>query len=63
MLLDAYTDAYQSIPLFNPIGMYGRVFFFSWFGFFIGTLTRNSGERLRADNKQLSGRGTHTHRY
>lgn len=25
----------RSIPVFNPIDMYGRVFFFSWFGFFI----------------------------
>lgn len=25
----------RSIPLLNPIGMYGRVFFFSWFGFMI----------------------------
>jgi len=25
----------RSIPLFNPINMYGRVFFFSWFGFMI----------------------------
>ncbi|KAF1988298.1 nitrate transporter [Aulographum hederae CBS 113979] len=24
-----------SIPLLNPIGLYGRVFFFSWFGFMI----------------------------
>lgn len=25
----------RSIPIFNPINVYGRVFFFSWFGFFI----------------------------
>ena len=25
----------RSIPFFNPINMYGRVFFFSWFGFMI----------------------------
>jgi NNP family nitrate/nitrite transporter-like MFS transporter len=25
----------ESIPAFNPINMYGRVFFFSWFGFMI----------------------------
>jgi len=25
----------RSIPLLNPISVYGRVFFFSWFGFFI----------------------------
>ncbi|KAF2208212.1 hypothetical protein CERZMDRAFT_49783 [Cercospora zeae-maydis SCOH1-5] len=25
----------RSIPVFNPINKYGRVFFFSWFGFFI----------------------------
>jgi len=25
----------HSIPFFNPINMYGRVFFFSWFGFFV----------------------------
>lgn len=24
-----------SIPFLNPINMYGRVFFFSWFGFFV----------------------------
>jgi len=23
----------QSIPILNPFGAYGRVFFFSWFGF------------------------------
>lgn len=25
----------RSIPFLNPVNMYGRVFFFSWFGFFI----------------------------
>lgn len=25
----------RSIPLLNPINVYGRVFFFSWFGFMI----------------------------
>jgi len=25
----------RSIPFFNPINVYGRVFFFSWFGFMI----------------------------
>ena len=25
----------RSIPLLNPVCLYGRVFFFSWFGFFI----------------------------
>lgn len=25
----------RSVPLFNPFNLYGRVFFFSWFGFFI----------------------------
>jgi NNP family nitrate/nitrite transporter-like MFS transporter len=25
----------ESIPALNPINMYGRVFFFSWFGFFL----------------------------
>lgn len=25
----------RSIPGFNPIDLYGRVFFFSWFGFFV----------------------------
>jgi MFS transporter, NNP family, nitrate/nitrite transporter len=25
----------RSVPFFNPINMYGRVFFFSWFGFMI----------------------------
>lgn len=25
----------RSIPIFNVVNMYGRVFFFSWFGFFI----------------------------
>ncbi len=25
----------RSIPFFNPIDIYGRVFFFSWFGFMI----------------------------
>ena len=25
----------RSIPVFNVVNMYGRVFFFSWFGFFI----------------------------
>ena len=25
----------RSIPGFNPINVYGRVFFFSWFGFMI----------------------------
>lgn len=25
----------RSVPIFNPICMYGRVFFFSWFGFMI----------------------------
>lgn len=25
----------RSIPLLNPINVYGRVFFFAWFGFFI----------------------------
>lgn len=25
----------RSIPMLNPIDMYGRVFFFSWFGFMI----------------------------
>jgi NNP family nitrate/nitrite transporter-like MFS transporter len=25
----------RAIPFFNPINMYGRVFFFSWFGFMI----------------------------
>jgi len=25
----------RSIPFFNPVDVYGRVFFFSWFGFMI----------------------------
>jgi NNP family nitrate/nitrite transporter-like MFS transporter len=25
----------RAIPFFNPINVYGRVFFFSWFGFMI----------------------------
>lgn len=25
----------HSVPLLNPINVYGRVFFFSWFGFMI----------------------------
>jgi NNP family nitrate/nitrite transporter-like MFS transporter len=25
----------RSIPVLNPVDKYGRVFFFSWFGFFI----------------------------
>lgn len=25
----------RSIPYLNPINLYGRVFFFSWFGFLI----------------------------
>lgn len=25
----------RSIPLLNPVDIYGRVFFFSWFGFMI----------------------------
>jgi NNP family nitrate/nitrite transporter-like MFS transporter len=25
----------RSIPFFNPVDLYGRVFFFSWFGFMI----------------------------
>ena len=25
----------RAIPFLNPINMYGRVFFFSWFGFFV----------------------------
>ncbi|KIX06050.1 uncharacterized protein Z518_04024 [Rhinocladiella mackenziei CBS 650.93] len=29
------THKARSIPFLNPINMYGRVFFFSWFGFFI----------------------------
>lgn len=29
------THKARSIPLFNVINLYGRVFFFSWFGFFV----------------------------
>ena len=25
----------RSVPYFNPLNVYGRVFFFSWFGFLI----------------------------
>ena len=25
----------RSIPVFNPVNVYGRVFFFSWFGFMV----------------------------
>jgi MFS transporter, NNP family, nitrate/nitrite transporter len=25
----------RSVPYFNPFNVYGRVFFFSWFGFLI----------------------------
>jgi NNP family nitrate/nitrite transporter-like MFS transporter len=25
----------RTLPFFNPINQYGRVFFFSWFGFFV----------------------------
>jgi NNP family nitrate/nitrite transporter-like MFS transporter len=25
----------RSIPIFNPLNRYGRVFFFSWWSFFI----------------------------
>jgi NNP family nitrate/nitrite transporter-like MFS transporter len=25
----------RSVPFFNVFNMYGRVFFFSWFGFFV----------------------------
>ena len=28
-----------SIPIFNPINRYGRVFFFSWLGFFVAFLS------------------------
>ncbi|KAK5107176.1 hypothetical protein LTR62_001670 [Meristemomyces frigidus] len=29
----------RSVPIFNPINVYGRVFFFSWFGFMIAFLS------------------------
>ncbi|RMZ90722.1 hypothetical protein DV736_g2059, partial [Chaetothyriales sp. CBS 134916] len=29
------THKARSIPIFNVVNMYGRVFFFSWFGFFV----------------------------
>ncbi len=32
----------RSIPFFNPIDLYGRVFFFAWFGFMIAFWYVNS---------------------
>jgi len=29
----------RSIPAFNPVNIYGRVFTFSWFGFLIAFLS------------------------
>lgn len=29
------TKKARSVPMLNPFNMYGRVFFFSWFGFMI----------------------------
>lgn len=29
----------RSIPMLNPFNVYGRVFFFSWFGFMIAFLS------------------------
>ena len=29
----------RSVPLLNPVNVYGRVFFFSWFGFMIAFLS------------------------
>ena len=26
----------RSIPILNPFDPYGRVFFFAWFGYFVG---------------------------
>lgn len=25
----------RSVPFFNPVNLYGRVFFFAWFGFMV----------------------------
>jgi NNP family nitrate/nitrite transporter-like MFS transporter len=33
--LNPYNKKAKSIPVFNPINKYGRVFFFSYLGFFI----------------------------
>jgi NNP family nitrate/nitrite transporter-like MFS transporter len=33
--LNPYNKKARSIPVFNPVNQYGRVFFFSWMGFFI----------------------------
>lgn len=34
-LLNPVNKKARSIPMLNPFNMYGRVFFFSWFGFMI----------------------------
>jgi NNP family nitrate/nitrite transporter-like MFS transporter len=33
--INPYNKKAKSIPVFNPINKYGRVFFFSYLGFFI----------------------------
>lgn len=34
-LVNPVTKKARTIPFFNPVNPYGRVFFFSWFGFFV----------------------------
>jgi len=33
--VNPYNKKAKSIPIFNPVDKYGRVFFFSYLGFFI----------------------------
>jgi|TARA_R110002003_G_scaffold149_3_gene13517 NNP family nitrate/nitrite transporter-like MFS transporter len=33
--VNPYNKKAKSIPVFNPVNKYGRVFFFSYLGFFI----------------------------
>lgn len=40
----------RSIPIFNVINMYGRVFFFSWWGFFIAFWSWCQCSRSRCSN-------------
>ncbi len=48
----------QSIPALNPVNVYGRVFFFSWFGFTVAFWAWYafpplvSGRRCEAEMKQ-----------
>ena len=54
--IDPVTRKAKSIPILNPIDPYGRVFFFSWFGFLVAFLSWYAFPPLVSSTSRLAQR-------